>query len=85
MPTELSTCKSRCVVHKLFYLGDGHQSNAFVHLTVKIMSGRTDEVQNSLGNQLVTLLKNYFEDYPNKSQLQISVEIMELNKHYFKG
>lgn len=85
LPTDLSTCKSRCVVHKSFYLGDGHQSNAFVHLTVKIMSGRTDEVQNILGNQLVTILKKYFEDYPNKSHLQISVEIVELNKHYFKG
>lgn len=85
LPTDLSSCKSRCMVHKLFYLGDGHPCNAFVHLTVKIMSGRTDEVQHSLGNQLLALLQNDFEDYPDKSHLQLSVEIVELNKHYFKG
>lgn len=85
LPTELSSCKSRCVVHNMFYLGDGHQSNAFVHMSVKILSGRTDEIKNSLGNQLVILLRDHFQDYPNKSCLQISVEISELNKHYFKG
>lgn len=85
LPTQLSSCKSRCVVHNLFYLGDGDKANAFLHLTVKVLAGRTNEVKNQLGEHLLKLLGEHVQSYKNKSGLQLSIEILDLNEHYFKG
>jgi 5-carboxymethyl-2-hydroxymuconate isomerase len=49
-PTDLSSCKSRCIAHELYFIGDCDAGNAFAHLTVKILAGRSDENKIQLGD-----------------------------------
>lgn len=85
LPTEISSCKSRCIVHELFFIGEGHSKNAFAHLTIKILTGRTDENKKQLGNEILTVMHHFFQPHTTNFSLQLSVEVMDLDKHYFKA
>lgn len=85
LPTEISSCKSRAIVCNTFYLAEGHEKNAFVHVTLKIMSGRSRETLNNTGHLLLDLLKSYFSESIRKLHLQISLEIDALPEAYFKA
>jgi 5-carboxymethyl-2-hydroxymuconate isomerase len=85
LPTHLASCKSRCIVHQNFYVGDGHQHNAFAHLTIKVLAGRTDEKKNYIGNELLKLMSDFFQKRTSELRLGLSVEMLDLDKHYFKA
>ena len=59
-PFELSAIKSRAIAHKEFYVSDGNESNAFVHLTLSIFKGRDLSVRQTVGNLLLEFLKKGF-------------------------
>jgi 5-carboxymethyl-2-hydroxymuconate isomerase len=84
LPTDINNCKSRAIECKDFYLGDGNEANAFVHLLLKIMPGRSMDVLENIGEMLQEILKNHFSHSLKKLNLQITLEIMELEKTYFK-
>jgi 5-carboxymethyl-2-hydroxymuconate isomerase len=84
LPTELSSCKSRCIPQELFFIGDCKIQNAFAHLTIKILAGRTDENKNLIGNAVLKEMSDFFQPLKQKLHLQLSVEVMDLDKHYFK-
>ena len=44
LPTQLASCKSRLILHDVFILADNQERNAFVHLTVKLLKGRSAEL-----------------------------------------
>ena len=62
LPTELMSCKSRAIPLQDFYLGDGAERLAFVHGTLKIMPGRTEEVLNQTAEALLSLFKDHFKE-----------------------
>lgn len=84
LPTDISSCKTRILAHESFFIGNGNAENAFVHLTIKILAGRSDENKNQLGNEILREMRVFFQ--PNQSNLilQLSVEVKDLDKHYFK-
>lgn len=84
LPTQLSNCKSRCIIHPLFFIGDQNKKNAFVHLTIKILSGRTDATKKNLAEKVLSLLDDHFRSESNELNLSLSVEILDLDAHYFK-
>ena len=84
LPTDLSSCKSRCIAHDLYYVGDGSKNNAFIHLTIKVLSGRSDEKKRFIAEEILGLLNEYFSEYKNILSLQLSVELLDLDKNYFK-
>jgi len=84
LPTQLSSCKSRAIKCKRYVVGDGHPDNAFVHINLKVLPGRTLEKRNILGEKIMETLKQFFSDSINKLNLQITLEIMELQPTYFK-
>ena len=84
LPTDISSCKSRCIARELFFIGDCHIKNAFAHLTIKILAGRTDENKNKLGNEILKMMRNFFHPHKCNLILQLSVEVIDLDKHYFK-
>lgn len=84
LPTEIHSCKSRSIVYDTYYIGDGKPNNAFVHLTVKIMPGRSPSTLKELSESIMNLLKNHFNESLKKLNLQITLEIIELQKTYFK-
>lgn len=78
LPTQLSNCKSRCMVHDLFYIGDGSIKNAFTHLTIKILPGRTEEKKNQVLQEVMTIINEFFQRYESTMNLQTSVEILDV-------
>jgi 5-carboxymethyl-2-hydroxymuconate isomerase len=84
LPTQLSSCKSRCVVHDSFYIGDGSIKNAFTHLSIKIMPGRTAEKKQQVLKGVMDIMNEFFQRYEGSMNLQKSVELMDLDVHYLK-
>lgn len=83
--TAIENCKSRAYEATHFFIGDGAQTHAFVHVRLEILAGRTTQVLQETGEQLLTLLTQHFAQTAKHHQLQISLEISELSKHYFKS
>ena len=52
LPTKLESCKSRVILHDIYVLGDNHPDNAFLHLTVKLLKGRTPELLTNVATLL---------------------------------
>ncbi|MEN9946630.1 MAG: hypothetical protein RLZZ293_1016 [Pseudomonadota bacterium] len=84
LPTQLASCKSRCVLHDLFVVGDANPKNAFVHLEVKVLAGRSQELLNLIAQQLHNLLTQEFNKSSQTFNLAISVEIVELTTSFVK-
>ncbi|STX29688.1 5-carboxymethyl-2-hydroxymuconate Delta-isomerase [Legionella beliardensis] len=85
LPTQLSSCKSRFICHNMFYLGSGQVNNAFVHLTLKILAGRSDATKEYVGRELLSLMKKLFQQDNRALNLEFSIEIIETSSPYFKG
>jgi 5-carboxymethyl-2-hydroxymuconate isomerase len=83
LPTELNFCKGRAVAQHSICLGDGDPKNAFVHLNLKVLPGRTPEKLNEVGNGIINILAEYFQQSAQQLNLQITLEIEEL-QNYFK-
>lgn len=84
LPTNIDSCKSRAVECATYYVGNGHMNNTFVHTTLKVMPGRTPDTLKKIGEQLMDVLKSYFRESLDRLNLQITLEIIELQNHYFK-
>jgi 5-carboxymethyl-2-hydroxymuconate isomerase len=84
LPTDISSCKTRCIAQESFFIGDCHIKNAFAHLTIKILAGRTDDNKNQLGHTILKEMRHFFHLHQHDLTLQLSVEVMDLDKHYFK-
>lgn len=84
LPTNIASCKSRAIEHSVFYVGSDEPGNAFVHLCVKVMPGRSDEILRRLGEALMITLKSHFAESYEQLRLQITLEVTELSKQYFK-
>lgn len=84
LPTELASCKSRAIKCENYCIGDNAESNAFVHISLKVMSGRSKDTLHSVGQSMMNILSRYFEKSLQQLKLQISLEISELQTTYFK-
>jgi 5-carboxymethyl-2-hydroxymuconate isomerase len=84
LPTQLESCKGRIIEHKHYVVGNGDKKNAFVHLSVQTIPGRSDEVINSAAYAVLEYLKGSFAESFSKRNLQISVAIDNLPKAYLK-
>lgn len=84
LPTDLDSCKSRLYFTDTYCVGNGQSNNAFIHITLKVMPGRSPDTLKTLGDSMMELLKNYFSESLKKLNLQVTLEIIELQKTYFK-
>lgn len=84
LPTDILSCKSRLVAHDRYYLGDGNQPNAFMHLTFKIMPGRDKKKLTILCQEIIDYLKNYAQELKTENTITISLELLELDDYYLK-
>jgi 5-carboxymethyl-2-hydroxymuconate isomerase len=83
---HVANCKSRAVRHETYVIGQGEVENAFVHLTVQIMKGRSPELKGELGCALMEVLQRYYTASAAQHRLQITVEIRDLQRAaYFKA
>ena len=86
LPTDLSHCYSRAIPCEVFYVADGAADKAFVHVTLKIMPGRTKDTLQTVGKNLLEALKKAFAESAKKFNIAISLQIVELHSDfYFKN
>ena len=94
---KIENCKSRARLVNTYYVGNGEPENAFVHLDVRFMAGRTESVKQSIGMELKRRLITWFEVQSGGDQagvgasttstkgLQITVEVRDIvRREYFK-
>ncbi|QHE85329.1 5-carboxymethyl-2-hydroxymuconate Delta-isomerase [Hydrogenophaga sp. BPS33] len=70
--------KSRALRLEDFLVGDGIQTAAFMHVTLRLISGRTSETRGSLASALLNVLTGALPRIASPST-QLSVEVIELD------
>jgi 5-carboxymethyl-2-hydroxymuconate isomerase len=81
---RLENCKSRARVADHYYIGDGNPANAFVHLDVEFVRGRSAEIKKAIGQECLELVKRYYH-LQLSDLLQITVKIDDIAlDFYFK-
>ena len=77
----LAGLRTRAEKRTHYRIADGHPDNCFVHLTLKIGSGRPIEVRQAAGEKIFEHLVSYLKPISAKRPLAISFEIQELAEH----
>jgi 5-carboxymethyl-2-hydroxymuconate isomerase len=82
---KIENCKSRVIQLKDFFIGIGGSNNGFIHMEIKILEGRNNEIKSALGKSGLQILKGYFKESIELLDLQITVEIIDIQKNcYYK-
>ncbi len=82
---HIENCKSRAVRRDDFYIGSGEPGNAFVHLDVTMLEGRSLALKQAVGAGILRILQQTFAPAMATHDLQITVEIKDIKRAtYFK-
>jgi 5-carboxymethyl-2-hydroxymuconate isomerase len=82
---RIDNFKSRALMRENFLVGRGDIENAFVHLELRLLEGRSPEAKNEIGQGCLQLLKEFYAPSLANQALQITVEIADISKEtYFK-
>ncbi|MBE9523970.1 MAG: 5-carboxymethyl-2-hydroxymuconate isomerase [Chloroflexi bacterium] len=82
---NVENCKSRAVCLDDYYIGQADESNAFVHLDISFLHGKSVEIHQAIGKKCLIFLREYFSPSMVKYALQITVVINEIQRSaYFK-
>ncbi|MGI9318240.1 MAG: 5-carboxymethyl-2-hydroxymuconate Delta-isomerase [bacterium] len=76
----MSNCKSRAKMLSHFYIADGDPAHAFVHLEIRFIEGRSDDIRQSIGRHCIALLKDFFQESVDNNKMQITVEIADIKR-----
>lgn len=71
--------RTRAARRDLFLVADGHEDNAFVHVSARIGAGRSDEVRRTAGERIFEGLNAVLEEAYASGPLAISLEISEID------
>jgi len=77
LPTQISSCKSRLFIADHAFIGDGDENHAFIHITIKVLPGRTLDKKRQLTQKIHQSVLNLFN-------VQLSVEMIDLDETYIK-
>ncbi len=75
----LAGIRSRAIWLDTWQMADGKQDYAFVHMTLKIGSGRSLEDREKTAEMLFALIKSHFADLMAKRYLALSFTLEELD------
>jgi 5-carboxymethyl-2-hydroxymuconate isomerase len=82
----VGNCKSRAIPLEVSYVGDGTAEQAFVHLDVRLLEGRPDDVKREIGRRALNALREAFPSPSGQDDLQITVELHDMQRGaYFKS
>ena len=86
---KLGNCKSRVVAHSMYYLADGSNEHAMLHLEIAFIEGRSDELKRKMGQMIMEYIQNYLNtiipELENKLKIQITIHFQDImKKSYFK-
>ncbi len=81
----IENCKSRAIKRDEYFIGTGKIENAFIHLEIRFIEGRSGELKQKIGEACLQILENHLEISIRNLKLQITVEIVDIPKSsYFK-
>jgi 5-carboxymethyl-2-hydroxymuconate isomerase len=76
-------CKSRARPVEPFLVGTGTARDAFVHLDIRLLDGRTVEVRQRIAQQAREALTAWFETAIGSLDLQVTVEVREIDRRFY--
>lgn len=78
-PFELHSIKSRILEHQVYCVADGDPDAGFVHLELRILSGRAPEIKQRVSKGLAEILKDFFAADLSARRMSVTVEIRDLD------
>ncbi|KAF0804315.1 5-carboxymethyl-2-hydroxymuconate delta-isomerase [Alcanivorax xiamenensis] len=75
----LGGIRSRAIRHDTWRIADGQHDYAFVHMTLKVGSGRDLATRRRVAEALFEVIKAHFTPLQEKRLLAVSFEMTELN------
>ena len=69
-------CKSRATELIDFYCTDKNNSGGFIHLEIRLLSGRAEEVKTNIGKECRQIIQSFIE---NIAEIQVSVELRDMD------
>ncbi|OFX11890.1 MAG: hypothetical protein A3G22_05650 [Alphaproteobacteria bacterium RIFCSPLOWO2_12_FULL_40_11] len=61
-----------------------HSTAAFLHITIKILSGRTLEARKKLSQNVIQFAEKFFKDLKiTKNRCDISVDVVEMDRETY--
>lgn len=76
--------RTRAIELKDYRIADGAEDDAFVHLTLKLGSGRSDEDIKKVCDGLFHTVKEHYANLFDKRYLALSMEIYEFTRTTYK-
>lgn len=84
LPTDVSNCKSRVIRCTDFVMSNDDKTQAFVHVTIRVLKGRSAELLKNISTQIMEQLVSAFPISAKQFVLQLSIEIPELPDNFEK-
>ncbi|MHA2295568.1 MAG: 5-carboxymethyl-2-hydroxymuconate Delta-isomerase [Candidatus Hodarchaeales archaeon] len=82
---RIENCKSRVVQQNDYFIGRGDPVEAFIHLEIQWLEGRSINLKSQLGDELLSLLKQFFQLSTRKLKVQVTVHLIDIDrKSYYK-
>jgi len=83
---SIANCKSRARCLDTYHIGEGKAGNAFVHLEVRLLEGRSAELKREIGERGLEVLKKHFARSLSDRDLQITLGVRDMQRQaYFKA
>ena len=79
MVSDIHKIKSRAVQQNDFFIGDGKSERAFVHLSVLLLKGRSEELKQRLSQTLHRCLKAAFPQTAEKMICDFTVSVEDID------
>jgi len=76
--------RSRAIELQDYVVADGKEDDAFVHITLKIAGGRTEEQKKETLDELFEATKDHFQPLFDKRYLALSLEWFEFENKTYK-
>ncbi len=82
---DISQCKARNIFCQNFLVADGSLGQDFVHITIKIMQGRSLEIRQNLAENLLKIVTEFLqENNLSENPIALSVDIVEIEKAIYQ-
>jgi 5-carboxymethyl-2-hydroxymuconate isomerase len=87
---DISQCKFRSIFFNDFLIGDSSllqnkdSKHLFLHITVKIMEGRTLNARNLLADKIMEKIEGFFIANKITRHIELTVDIVEMNRDNYR-
>ena len=84
--TRIENFKSRAMCREAYHVGAGSGQEAFIHLEIRLLSGRSPEQKAHIGQRCLDVLQETWSPFLADLDPQITVELVGIERDsYFKG